>query len=73
LEDRLTKKSKIERKKPTVDRKRGLTEKGERSRYHESEGPVVRLQTIFIICSGTSDRQVKAIASWLQESLKKDA
>lgn len=24
----------------------------------------------FIICSGTSDRQVKAIASWLQESLK---
>ena len=25
----------------------------------------------FIICSGTSDRQVKAIASWLQESLKK--
>jgi ribosome-associated protein len=26
----------------------------------------------FIICSATSDRQVKAIASWLQESLKKD-
>lgn len=26
----------------------------------------------FIICSGTSDRQVKAIASWLDESLKKD-
>lgn len=25
----------------------------------------------FMICSGTSDRQVKAIASWLQESLKK--
>jgi ribosome-associated protein len=25
----------------------------------------------FIICSGTSDRQVKAIASWLHESLKK--
>lgn len=25
----------------------------------------------FVICSGTSDRQVKAIASWLQESLKK--
>ena len=25
----------------------------------------------FIICSGTSDRQVKAIADWLQESLKK--
>lgn len=25
----------------------------------------------FIICSGTSDRQVKAIASWIEESLKK--
>ncbi|MCX7635999.1 MAG: ribosome silencing factor [Syntrophales bacterium] len=25
----------------------------------------------FIICSGTSDRQVKAIASWLREDLKK--
>jgi ribosome-associated protein len=25
----------------------------------------------FIICSGTSDRQVRAIASWLQECLKK--
>jgi len=25
----------------------------------------------FIICGGTSDRQVKAIASWLQENLKK--
>ena len=25
----------------------------------------------FIICSGTSDRQVKAIASWLEETLKK--
>lgn len=25
----------------------------------------------FVICSGTSDRQVKAIASWLQEDLKK--
>ena len=26
----------------------------------------------FIVCSGTSDRQVKAIASWIEESLKKD-
>jgi ribosome-associated protein len=25
----------------------------------------------FIICSGTSDRQVKAIANWLEENLKK--
>jgi ribosome-associated protein len=26
----------------------------------------------FLICSGQSDRQVKAIAAWLQDSLKKD-
>lgn len=25
----------------------------------------------FLICSGTSDRQVKAIAAWFEESLKK--
>jgi len=45
----------------------------------KARGPVVlKVKEIssfadyFFICSGTSDRQVKAIASWLEESLGKE-